>query len=768
MTSYASARFGQDLYGAQTPHPYRAKSDKLMWILQIDWEESGDFDSQIESQSIQSLKIQRGRQTLLDAALGGIAQPDDENFTITLIDPEGRYDPFNPASPAYTSAATTKALRVALVSTTTRLPAITVFVGCLTQIKYDNLNGIATLQGSGNHTLLQKPITAPNQPYSGNAWDPVFIRDGSTPFPINYWRGRSGGLGLAACVGIIAGLAGWERPLQISPASPNEQQPEYLLVDGKSAWQTLKQVCAAFVASITFQRNGSLLILDADDGVGSAAGNPPPSGALQRFGLQRSSPFTALRNQIEVAINPLGVPAFASPTPSNAYGVGWLGSGPIKVLPGEELFFDVPFSHSSGRTYQGNFARVNSDSPTEDSPLRVNSQVDGLGVNMGAATGNGEAEFSLVSKLIGTSSSGNIYTQAGGDQSRCRIRLKNWSSTRIAYFFNLRVLVIGLSDAGDQPALTTQYSNQESITLNGTQPLLFNNPLVQSANFAQEYARRALRMFQNRERASISRLRYIWQEQAVAEALASYDLGDHLDLTPTSASSFGLSGRQLVVGESLEWLSPDGQALMADLWFQKAQPQQVQVQLTSNAASTSAASLTWQHNGSQSGSLLLVQVATRGIGQASAVSAGGVALTRIGSTTLSTPHVELWALSGAPATNTPISITLTQADHVMATALSLTNADATTPFGSQYQAQAISTAGSISAPMQNGDLLVGVIASQGLISPTSGTQVSSLSSDGTWHASTVIAGESSLAAIAWSAPASGFAAFALVVRAKWH
>lgn len=771
MGAYASANYGASLYGDQLEHPYRDSNDKLMWILQVDWQNQGSFGSLIEPQSIRSVRFFRGRKSRLNASGTAMEQPDSEIFVITLNDPNGRYNAFNTTSPLFLllGRPVTK-MRLLLVSSDNRQPSQPIFTGSLTDVTFDPVSQVATLAGHGLAAFWRGIASSPSQPFSAGAWDPIFVPNTSSPFPINYWQGRPGGLCLQECVRITAERSGWAGSLEFGSIGDGGIQPEYFILRGKNGWDTLREVAAGFMASLFFLRDGSLFVMDPSDRAGLHPALPITSAALSRFGLRRGSPFQALRNQVEVKVNPFSVPPFTQPTPSASYKTGWYAAGPIRVLPGQQIELDVTFGGGDGRCFQGNFARVPSDSPLEPDPIRVNSQADGNGVNMGAASGNGEGEFSLVSQVLGENEIGIIYAQYGNAQSRCRVRLKNWSTTHSAYFFDLRVLVIGLSRAGD--ALSISASDEVSVALNSPRRFILDSDLVQSAEMAQVLAAHALRLLANRSRAAVCGMVFSWQGFSLYQALQTFDLGCHLDLGEGEGDHFGLAGRHLLVGLEVETQSPDCQAGWATLWLQKALPLPVEAGGVSTQTAVNAASLSWQHTVSEPATVLLVQVAMRSYGQVSSVSYSGDPLTRIGFTALgyptngNYPRVEIWALSAVPVGSGTVSILLELNDYAQSAAINLTGVDEGQPFGEVCLSKSLTGEALLEAALRDGDLFLGCIGTEG--TAVSGNNVLwSVSSDGNWRGSGASQVGDGPVALSWGGMSSGYAAMGVVVRARY-
>ncbi len=577
MAKYGSGKYGLSVYGASTEQPYAAIPGKVIWMVQVDWDQDGLFGSEIEPQAIRSLRVVRGRGRRLSADGMGQMQPADERFTIEIVDPGARYDSFNANSPIYhLLGAPGLPLRVLVVSTTSQALAQPVFVGTLRSASYDQKSGISTLSGAGLARYMEigaaANLYAACQPISLNAWDDYFIWNGSTPFPINYWKGRPGGLALRECVEIVLTRAGWKFGVDYGSAIYNTEEPEYFYLDGASAWDSLVDLADGFAARLFFTRTGQLFVMDRLDPNGLAFGLAAPTRAQQAAGLQRLSPFETLRNRVEVKIRPHSVFPFNSTYTEADYKAIWTNNGPLAVAPNTYIDIDIKYPESLGKPLQGSFVRTNQDDLGEISPHQVWSKADKTGINLGFSTGNGKGEFLLILQAIGSNQFGTIYVQNGNNQKFCTVRLRNWSLQETAYFFNLQVQAIGVMETGEP--LTKVLEDPTSLALNGKRVMSLNNRWIQDVDMAAGIGQAYLDALSLRQQASVASVVYQWSGDLLYQNLLRYDLGCHVDFGAASGSdsqaNFGLYGRWLIVGQELEWISPDGQDVLLKLTYEKA------------------------------------------------------------------------------------------------------------------------------------------------------------------------------------------------------
>ena len=680
MAKYGSAKYGLSLYGSGIEHPYKLTSGKLMWMVQVDWEQSGAFAGAIEPQAIRSLKIVRGRSRRLRADGMGQLQPGDERFVIEIHDPLARYDSFNTSSPIYSwIGAPGLVLRVLMVSTTSKAQAEPVFVGTLLTANYDDKTQLATLSGVGLSRKLEIGLAASLysacQSISLGACDKWFVADGTTPFPVNYWKGRTGGLYLSECVGIVLAKAGWGLGVSYGGTVYHYEQPDYFYLDGCSAWDALVDLADGFAARLFFERDGELFVMDCLDTVGLDDGLPAPARAQQAEGLLRQSPFETLRNRVEVLIRPHSVAPFKSPFLDTYYLAIWTNNGPIAVLPNSYVDLDIKYPETAGKPLQGSFVRVNQDRLTEIYPHQVWSSADKTGTNMGISTGNSTGEFSLITQVYGANEYGLTYVQNGNNQKFCTVRLRNWSVINTAYFFNLQVQAIGVFETGE--SMIKVLEDLTSQASNGKRVMVLNSRWLQSQSMAADIGQAYLDALSLRESASVASVVYQWSADVLYQNLLDYDLGSHVDFgLPGSAGSlanFGLNGRWLIVGQEITWMSPDGQDAFVKLTYEKAYPVSVPVVYVmaggvNSTTGIGVSSMTWSHTITYDANrLLLVSVSKRAFAGAEvgSITYGGVALTKVGSSEVGVGNysrVELWSLV-APAVGTA-NVVLTLAGSV--------------------------------------------------------------------------------------------------------
>lgn len=96
---YRGITYGADglTYGASAP---AGDNYLLTWVLMVDWNNDGVLDGTNEAGNIFHLEVFTGRQNFLKSS-GGFQEVDVGEFSATLRNTDGRYDPYNTSSPLF-------------------------------------------------------------------------------------------------------------------------------------------------------------------------------------------------------------------------------------------------------------------------------------------------------------------------------------------------------------------------------------------------------------------------------------------------------------------------------------------------------------------------------------------------------------------------------------------------------------------------------------------------------------------------------------------
>ena len=92
---YGIAKYGSFKYGSGPT------IDNLLWGIIVDWDGDGYFTGENEASHVISFRSIRGRNNIVNSGLTGLETMNIGEATLTLDNSDGRYDPYNPASPLY-------------------------------------------------------------------------------------------------------------------------------------------------------------------------------------------------------------------------------------------------------------------------------------------------------------------------------------------------------------------------------------------------------------------------------------------------------------------------------------------------------------------------------------------------------------------------------------------------------------------------------------------------------------------------------------------
>lgn len=94
------ARYGKSSYGS---HQYGSapSTNNLLWGLEIDWDDDGQFSGDNEAVRMRGVHVSRGRDSMIAPDGSGFEPQQVGRATIELQNDDYRYDPYNTTSPLY-------------------------------------------------------------------------------------------------------------------------------------------------------------------------------------------------------------------------------------------------------------------------------------------------------------------------------------------------------------------------------------------------------------------------------------------------------------------------------------------------------------------------------------------------------------------------------------------------------------------------------------------------------------------------------------------
>lgn len=765
MSILGSSKYGLAGYGASDV-PWYAQAGKVAWIVQVDWDNDGTWGAEIESQDIRSIHFKRGREGRMRGDGNGQNHPDGESFDIEIRDSAGKYDVFNASSEIYDRMGRPGLLlRILVVDTTTQAQAEPVFVGTLTGIDWDADMGWGKLSGSGLSRYLElgtaSALFSPSL-YYNDTFD--YITPGVDPMPVNYWKGQPGGLGFPRCLEIMLDLVNFPFDLVTSDVTYS-LEPDFLLIDGQTAWEHIAEVVDSFAGRIFFLRDGRVLGIDSQDIVGTGV-TTPPVAALRKIGLTKTRPFDSLFNKISIKVRNHAV-AIAQSSPPSAnladYKTVWNNSGPIAVAANSNLDIEVEHKTGIGVPTIASIKRLN----TAD--IEIWSNEDRSGMDLGYL-GTGECSITI----LNDNAPGPLYTlftNKGGRQNFNTIRLAN-NSSDVAYFFDIELLAVGITETGIR--LNVDVEDEESATVNGERVMLINNRHIQNLDTAENVANAYLNACSTREKASVSWLGYYAGGNGIAEFLTGYDLGAVVNFGAqgggTALANYGVYGNRLIVGQEVEWMDTSGQNAIVRLCFEKMPVPALAVNGVSTGVVSNNSTLSFSHEVvSGDNQVLFVALAKRGWTEASNVTYGGVSMTLAGAIAGGVgdyPRTELWYLENPTVGTANVVATNPTGEWWEGTAITICNADTSDPIRSVDTIWSADGDGLYSAAKTRGDMLLVAGSFEQTTAPecTDGIELSNLTSDGNWRGAVAVDPSGPTASVQWNTPTGGYAYVAAMIK----
>lgn len=143
--------YGSATYGTFTP-------DRLAWGLEIDWDNDGSFNGENDAWKLSALSIERGRKYYIRADGRGFETQETGKLDGILENGDGRYDPYNTASPLYPNVQPGRFFRLQV-----RTPAgnlYPVMAGMISDIRPDSAGSKrARLTGEDGVRFLRQSVS---------------------------------------------------------------------------------------------------------------------------------------------------------------------------------------------------------------------------------------------------------------------------------------------------------------------------------------------------------------------------------------------------------------------------------------------------------------------------------------------------------------------------------------------------------------------------------------------------------------------------------
>ena len=103
---YGTAKYSTFKYGTAP------ETDNLLWAIEVDWDDDGEWSGENEAQYAFALSSSRGREHLISASGDGLEPMKIGDCTVKVHNDTGRYDPYNVDSPLYGKLSPGKKVRI--------------------------------------------------------------------------------------------------------------------------------------------------------------------------------------------------------------------------------------------------------------------------------------------------------------------------------------------------------------------------------------------------------------------------------------------------------------------------------------------------------------------------------------------------------------------------------------------------------------------------------------------------------------------------------
>ena len=336
MARYGLFAYGEELYGVETA------DHQLSWALEIDWDGDGLWSGDNEAVKMSKLRVRRGRSNMMRADGNGLESIKTGEFSATINNLDGRYDPYNPDSPLFPNVVPGKKfrLRVKDNSTGTIYPVLAGRIKDIQPVNetYDRItisgvDGLDNLQNVTVRTALQENID------------------------------------LEDALDLILDGAGWGTGASYRAIDATTDNLPYWWAAGGSAREEIEDLVWSAFGVFYISADGKATFIARNST--RVAPQIDISGADIRRGIARPQPWEVVRNVVEIFVNSRQVQATATL---------WDLKTTPQIAAGGSLALYAPY------TYNGEEVPAkNVQQPTPTTEFLVNTVADGSGVNLTAS-----------------------------------------------------------------------------------------------------------------------------------------------------------------------------------------------------------------------------------------------------------------------------------------------------------------------------------------------------------------------------------------------
>lgn len=361
MARYGLFAYGEELYGVETA------DHQLSWALEIDWDGDGLWSGDNEALKMSKLRVRRGRSNMMRAEGDGMEAMKTGEFSATLDNQDGRFDPFNPSSPLFPNVVPGKKFRLRVKDNATgtiypvmagRIKDIQPVNETYERVTISGVEGLDDLQNVTVRTALQENID------------------------------------LEDALDLILDGAGWPSGASYRTIDATTDNLPYWWAAGGSAREEIEDLVWSAFGTFYISADGKAVFVARNST--RVAPEHDISGADVRRGIARPQPWEVVRNVVEIFVNSRQIQATATL---------WELKTTPQVPAGGSLALYAPYDYNGDQVPAKNVQQ-----PTPTTEFLMNTAADGSGTNLTAsctATLTAYADIALI--VITNNSASNGY-----------------------------------------------------------------------------------------------------------------------------------------------------------------------------------------------------------------------------------------------------------------------------------------------------------------------------------------------------------------------
>lgn len=279
--------------------------------VEVDWRGAGLFDGSNEGVNLQDMTIERGRKYTISAAGDSFEVEDTGRFSVTLLDEDRRYDPYNTASPLFGQLTGGKYFR-----STVRTPSDVIY---------------SLMAGTLDEPVSYMQGVMPMARFEGtDGWGFLRNQNNSVTVPLqeNIYAEQA--------MAKVLGEANWPGLWGTDLSEGVDQRP-YFWVDARSPAQVIHELAHNELGTVCMAANGQLRFRSRLNQESEVV----VLGDVDVINVQKMSPSEVIRNVIRVQ---------SSPRTEEATQVVWEIPGRLEVGAGEtidDVFAEFKFNNET-------------------------------------------------------------------------------------------------------------------------------------------------------------------------------------------------------------------------------------------------------------------------------------------------------------------------------------------------------------------------------------------------------------------------------------